>query len=245
MTAWVRGVNAHLAADAAVLWAHPVARRVPCAVRRDRAPLHLPAAESRASVPACSAGRVGWYHQPLDVDAMQAAVAHVDRHPRFLVVSCRGVSGEIAGQDACPRARRARRRSSCASIFPPTRFSITWCATSSAHLSRSARARRRRLDRRASRGARPHARPRRRSPPKASTSRAPTTTRASVLPPTRPRSRGDEDARQDLRHHARRRRRLPRATPAPMRSASFSGAARRASSKWAVRARSRTRCRRS
>jgi tRNA pseudouridine38-40 synthase len=73
-TAWVRGVNAHLPATAAVLWAHPVAPRFHArfsATQRHYTYLLL----NRAERPGLMAGRAGWYHQPLDVDAMQEAFA--------------------------------------------------------------------------------------------------------------------------------------------------------------------------
>ena len=68
-TAWVRGVNAHLPSEVAVLWARPVdadfhARNA----ARSRSYTYLLA--NRPVRPALLAGRVGWYHRPLDVDAM-------------------------------------------------------------------------------------------------------------------------------------------------------------------------------
>ena len=62
-TAWVRGVNANLPADVAVLWARPVAPISTRAIAAERAPLHLPAAANRPVRPALLAGRVGWYHR--------------------------------------------------------------------------------------------------------------------------------------------------------------------------------------
>jgi tRNA pseudouridine38-40 synthase len=74
MTAWVRGVNAHLPPTAAVLWAH----RVPpefharfAATQRHYAYLLL----NRPERPGLWSGRAGWYHQPLDVSAMHQAFA--------------------------------------------------------------------------------------------------------------------------------------------------------------------------
>ena len=76
LSAWVRGVNAHLPAAAAVLWAHPVApdfhARFAASARH-----YTYVLQSRPERPALLAGRVGWYHQPLDVAAMQAAAAHL------------------------------------------------------------------------------------------------------------------------------------------------------------------------
>ena len=76
LSAWVRGVNAHLPAAAAVLWAQPVApefhARFAASARH-----YTYVLQSRPERPALLAGRVGWYHQPLDVAAMQAAAAHL------------------------------------------------------------------------------------------------------------------------------------------------------------------------
>jgi tRNA pseudouridine38-40 synthase len=70
-TAWVRGVNAHLPPEVAVLWAQPVdeafhARYAATARHYTYLLVNRPV---RAAV---LAGRVGWYHHALDVDAMRA-----------------------------------------------------------------------------------------------------------------------------------------------------------------------------
>jgi len=75
-TAWVRGVNVKLPTAAAVLWVQAVdddfhARFAASA--RHYSYLLL----ARAERPGLSAGRVGWYHRPLDVDAMQRAASQV------------------------------------------------------------------------------------------------------------------------------------------------------------------------
>lgn len=72
LTAWVRGVNSHLPSGVVVRWAVPVAddfhARFSARARRYRYLLH------NAPVrPALLAGRVGWYHVPLDAAAMQQA----------------------------------------------------------------------------------------------------------------------------------------------------------------------------
>jgi len=71
-TAWVRGVNAHLPASVAVRWAQPVANefhaRFSALGRRYRYLLL-----NRAERPGLMARRVGWFHRPLDADAMAAA----------------------------------------------------------------------------------------------------------------------------------------------------------------------------
>jgi len=68
-SAWVRGVNANLPPDIAVLWAQPVtdafhARRA--ATARHYTYMLL----RRAVRPALLAGLAGWYHRPLDIAAM-------------------------------------------------------------------------------------------------------------------------------------------------------------------------------
>jgi tRNA pseudouridine38-40 synthase len=73
-SAWVRGVNASLPDAAAVLWAVPVEASFHArfaATARHYAYLLL----DRPQRPALLAGRVGWYHRPLDVGAMQGAAA--------------------------------------------------------------------------------------------------------------------------------------------------------------------------
>jgi len=73
-TAWVRGVNAHLPADIAVLWARPVAAAFHA--RYDALARHYSyLLVNRGSRPALLAGRVGWYHRPLDVAAIEKAAA--------------------------------------------------------------------------------------------------------------------------------------------------------------------------
>ncbi len=81
--------------------------RVPRALRGDATALHLPAAQSRgAARPHGGARRL--VPSPARRRRHAASFRNVDRHARFLVVSCRGVSGEVAGQDARARACRAR-----------------------------------------------------------------------------------------------------------------------------------------
>ncbi len=73
-TAWVRGVNAHLPASVAVRWAKPVPddfhARFSARGRRYRYLLL-----NRGERPGLMAKRVGWFHRPLDADAMRAAAA--------------------------------------------------------------------------------------------------------------------------------------------------------------------------
>lgn len=72
LTAWVRGVNALLPDSIAVLWAHPVADEFHARFSaHGRSYRYL--LMNRAMRPAIHAGKVGWYHAPLEVATMQAA----------------------------------------------------------------------------------------------------------------------------------------------------------------------------
>jgi tRNA pseudouridine38-40 synthase len=75
-TAWVRGVNSHLPAAAAVLWARPVAEdfhaRFAASARHYTYLLLI-----RTERTALLAGLAGWYHRPLDAALMNAAAAHL------------------------------------------------------------------------------------------------------------------------------------------------------------------------
>ena len=74
LTAWVRGVNAHLPRDVAVRWAHSVSgdfhARFAAVGRRYRYVLL-----NRPERPGLEYGAVGWCHQPLDLAAMREAAA--------------------------------------------------------------------------------------------------------------------------------------------------------------------------
>ena len=80
VTAWVRGTNAHLPAEIAVLWASPVDAAFHarfCAIARHYTYLLL----NRPVRPAILARRIGWYHRSLDVAAMRGgAKALVGTH---------------------------------------------------------------------------------------------------------------------------------------------------------------------
>ena len=93
-TAWVRGVNANLPDDVAVLWAQPVAAQFHARFEaRGRHYTYLLSA--RPVRPALSAGRIGWYHRSLDVAAMrQGAVALVGTHDfsAFRAAECQAKS---------------------------------------------------------------------------------------------------------------------------------------------------------
>jgi tRNA pseudouridine38-40 synthase len=76
LTAWVRGCNSALPSGLAVLWAQPVAEDFHArfsALGRTYTYLLL----NRPSRPGLLAGRVGWYHRPLDVGRMRQAAAHL------------------------------------------------------------------------------------------------------------------------------------------------------------------------
>jgi tRNA pseudouridine38-40 synthase len=93
-TAWIRGVNAHLPVTAGVLWAQGVpddfhARFA--AIRRHYTYLLC----DRGQRLALEAGRVGWYHQALDIAAMQAgAVSLLGEHDfsSFRAAECQAKS---------------------------------------------------------------------------------------------------------------------------------------------------------
>ncbi len=72
LTAWVRGVNAHLPRGIAVLWAAPVAAEFHA--RFGATARHYTYLLVNTPVrPALLAGKVGWQHRPLDAEAMAAA----------------------------------------------------------------------------------------------------------------------------------------------------------------------------
>jgi tRNA pseudouridine38-40 synthase len=76
LTAWVRGVNALLPASVAVLWAHPVPDEFHARFSaRGRSYRYL--LVNRESRSALHAGKVGWFHAPLDITLMQAAAQHL------------------------------------------------------------------------------------------------------------------------------------------------------------------------
>lgn len=76
LSAWVRGVNSHLPDGVAVRWAQPVDgefhARFSARGRRYRYLLL-----NRPQRPGLWQGRVGWFHLPLDVTAMQSAAVHL------------------------------------------------------------------------------------------------------------------------------------------------------------------------
>ena len=76
LTAWVRGTNALLPGSIAVLWAHPVPDEFHARFSaHGRSYRYL--LINRAVRPAIHAGKMGWFHAPLDVAAMQDASRHL------------------------------------------------------------------------------------------------------------------------------------------------------------------------
>jgi tRNA pseudouridine38-40 synthase len=73
-SAWVRGVNAHLPDSIAVLWAQPVEETFHARFGA-RARYYSYLLLDRPQRPGLWAGRVGWYHRRLDVEAMARAAA--------------------------------------------------------------------------------------------------------------------------------------------------------------------------
>ena len=106
-SAWVRGVNSHLPDDIAVIWAQPVAvdfhaRNVATARR------YTYVLANRAVRPALLAGRVGWYHRPLDLPLMlEAAMALVGTHDfsAFRAAECQARSPTKTLSEATIAAR--------------------------------------------------------------------------------------------------------------------------------------------
>jgi len=76
LTAWVRGVNALLPSSIAVLWAHPVPDEFHARFSaHGRSYRYL--LVNRETRSALYAGKVGWFHAPLDIAAMQTAAKYL------------------------------------------------------------------------------------------------------------------------------------------------------------------------
>ncbi len=74
LSAWVRGVNSHLPAGVAVLWARAVSTEFHArfaAIQRGYRYVLL----NHPVRPGLNAGLIGWHHRPLDVGAMNRAAA--------------------------------------------------------------------------------------------------------------------------------------------------------------------------
>jgi tRNA pseudouridine38-40 synthase len=75
-SAWVRGVNAMLPESVAVLWSREVADDFHARFGA-RARTYRYVLLNRPVRPALGARHVGWFHVPLDVDAMRRAASHL------------------------------------------------------------------------------------------------------------------------------------------------------------------------
>jgi tRNA pseudouridine38-40 synthase len=76
LSAWVRGVNTLLPDNIAVRWAHPVPNEFHARFSaHGRSYRYL--LINQAVRPAIHAGKVGWFHAPLDVTAMQVAAQYL------------------------------------------------------------------------------------------------------------------------------------------------------------------------
>jgi tRNA pseudouridine38-40 synthase len=76
LSAWVRGVNSHLPAGVAVLWAREIDAEFHArfaATERGYRYVLL----NHPVRPAQGAGQIGWHHRPLDAGLMNAAAAHL------------------------------------------------------------------------------------------------------------------------------------------------------------------------
>ena len=81
-TAWVRGVNAFLPKTVRIIWAKRVDDTFHARFSaRQRSYQYL--LVNQATAPAISADKAGWYHQPLNVMAMQEAIAHLQGEHDF------------------------------------------------------------------------------------------------------------------------------------------------------------------
>lgn len=119
-TAWVRGTNAHLPDQVAVLWAKEVGEDFHarfCATGRHYRYQLI----NRAVRTALHAGRAGWYHRPLDVAKMDEAAQHlVGTHDftSFRAAACQA-SGPVRSLD---RARVSREGESVIFDFSANAF---------------------------------------------------------------------------------------------------------------------------
>ncbi len=76
LSAWVRGTNALLPKDIAVLWAHPVPEEFHARFSA-QARSYQYVLVNRPSRSAVHHGKVGWFHAPLDVDKMREAAQYL------------------------------------------------------------------------------------------------------------------------------------------------------------------------
>lgn len=76
LNAWVRGTNALLPSDIAVLWAHAVPEEFHARFSA-QARSYQYVLINRPSRSAVHHGKVGWFHAPLDLELMRAAAQHL------------------------------------------------------------------------------------------------------------------------------------------------------------------------
>ncbi|MDO9004976.1 MAG: tRNA pseudouridine(38-40) synthase TruA [Aquabacterium sp.] len=76
LNAWVRGTNAFLPKDIAVLWAHSVSEEFHARFSA-QARSYQYVLVNRPSRPAVHHGKMGWFHLPLDVAAMREAAQYL------------------------------------------------------------------------------------------------------------------------------------------------------------------------
>ena len=76
LSAWVRGVNSHLPAGVAVLWAREIDAGFHARFSAEERGYRYVLLNHPVR-PAQGAGLIGWHHRPLDVAAMNAAAAHL------------------------------------------------------------------------------------------------------------------------------------------------------------------------
>lgn len=93
-TAWVRGVNAFLPANLRVQWAQAVDAEFHARFSAERRSYQYWLQVSPVA-PAVLSGKVGWYHRPLDIDAMrEAATLLIGEHDfsAFRAAECQAKS---------------------------------------------------------------------------------------------------------------------------------------------------------
>ncbi len=76
LSAWVRGVNALLPPSIAILWAHPVEEEFHARFSA-QARSYQYVLINRPARSAVHHGKVGWYHTPLDIEAMSEAAGYL------------------------------------------------------------------------------------------------------------------------------------------------------------------------
>ena len=137
-SAWVRGVNAHLPRVGGRAVVRAGRRRFPRALRGHRAPLHVSAAEPRrAARPAARPRRLAPSRRSTSTRCARPRSMLVGTHDfsSFRAAGCQAKS-PVKTLRAHPRG--ARRRDRPLRRLRPTHSCITWCATSSARWSTSA-----------------------------------------------------------------------------------------------------------